>query len=60
MRVRVGAPPGTRLVEQGDFGEFDTEQLLRAANGRQRSAAAAAGWGGGGFALWRAGAPATA
>jgi hypothetical protein len=56
VRIRVGAPPGTRLVEQGDFGEFDTEQLLRAANGRQRSAAAAAGWGGGGFALWRRGA----
>lgn len=56
VRIRVGAPPGARLVEQGDFGEFDTEQLLRAANGRGRSAAAAAGWGGGGFALWRRGA----
>jgi hypothetical protein len=56
VRIRVGAPPGARLVEQGDFGEFDTEQLLRAANGRARSAAAAAGWGGGGFALWRRGA----
>jgi len=56
VRVRVGAPRGARLVEQGDFGEFDTEQLLRAANGRARSAGAAAGWGGGGFALWRRGA----
>ena len=55
VRMRVGAPSGTRLVEQGDFGEFDTEQLLRAANGRARSAAAAAGWGGGGFAMWRRG-----
>jgi hypothetical protein len=55
VRVRVAAPPGTHLVEQGDFGEFDTEQLLRAANGRARSARAAAGWGGGGFALWRVG-----
>jgi hypothetical protein len=56
VRIRVSVPSGARLVEQGDFGEFDTEQLLRAANGRQRSAAAAAGWGGGGFALWRRGA----
>jgi hypothetical protein len=43
VRVRVDAPSGARLVEQGDFGEFDTEQLLQAANG-------------GGFALWRRGA----
>jgi hypothetical protein len=55
VRVVVAAPRGARLVEQGDFGEFDTEQLLRAANGRARSARAAAGWGGGGFALWRVG-----
>jgi hypothetical protein len=54
-KVVVPPPRGTRLVEQGDFGEFDTEQLLRAANGRSRSAAAAAGWGGGGYALWRRG-----
>lgn len=54
-RIQVRPPRGTRLVERGDFGEFDTEQLLRAANGRKRSAAAAAGWGGGGFALWRRG-----
>jgi hypothetical protein len=53
VRVRVPAPGDTRLVEQGDFGEFDTEQLLRAANGRARSKRAAAGWGGGGFVLWR-------
>ena len=52
VRVVVAPPPGTRLVERGDFGEFDTEQLLRAANGRRRSIPAAAGWGGGGFALW--------
>jgi hypothetical protein len=55
VRVVVAAPRGARLVERGDFGEFDTEQLLRAANGRARAARAAAGWGGGGFALWRAG-----
>jgi hypothetical protein len=54
--IRVSAPRGSRLVEQGDFGEFDTEQLLRAANGRALSRRAAAGWGGGGFALWRRGA----
>ena len=53
VRVRVAAPAGTRLVEAGDFGEFDTEQLLREANGEDRAARAAAGWGGGGFALWR-------
>jgi hypothetical protein len=53
VRVRVGAPRGVHLVERGDFGEFDTEQLLRAANGRAHAARAAAGWGGGGFALWR-------
>jgi hypothetical protein len=57
LRVRVptldGAlPAGARPVEQGDFGEFDTEQLLREANGRDRSTEAAAGWGGGAFALW--------
>jgi hypothetical protein len=55
IRVVVAAPRGAQLVEQGDFGEFDTEQMLRAANGRARSARAAAGWGGGGFALWRSG-----
>jgi hypothetical protein len=58
VRVRVtgmaGAlPAGAEAVEQGDFGEFDTEQLLREANGRERSRRAAAGWGGGAFALWR-------
>jgi hypothetical protein len=37
---------------RGDVGEFDTEQLLRAANGRARSSRAAAGWGGGEFALF--------
>jgi hypothetical protein len=56
VRVRVDAPSGARLVEQGDFGEFDTEQLLQAANGRAGARRAAAGWGGGGFALWRRGA----
>jgi hypothetical protein len=55
VRVRVDAPPRSHVVERGDFGEFDTEQLLRAANGRAPSARAAAGWGGGGFALWRVG-----
>jgi hypothetical protein len=50
VRVRPGGP-GT--FARGDFGEFDTEQLLRAANGRARSRAAAAGWGGGGFAIQR-------
>jgi hypothetical protein len=60
LRVRVteralgGAlPAAAQAVEQGDFGEFDTEQLLREANGRERSRRAAAGWGGGAFALWR-------
>jgi hypothetical protein len=53
VRVRVDAPRGAQLVERGDFGEFDTQQMLRAANGRRRSARAAAGWGGGGFALWQ-------
>ena len=53
VRVRVGAPAGTRLVEPGDFGEFDTEQMLHEANGEERAERAAAGWGGGGFALWR-------
>jgi hypothetical protein len=55
VHVRVRPPSGVDLIEQGDFGEFDTEQLLRAANGRERARRAAAGWGGGGFALWRAG-----
>jgi hypothetical protein len=50
VRVRVG---GASSFARGDFGEFDTEQLLRAANGRARSRAAAAGWGGGGFAISR-------
>ena len=40
VRVRVPGPRGAHLVEQGDFGEFDTEQLLRAANGPARSARA--------------------
>ena len=55
LRVRVRPPTGVELIEAGDIGEFDTEQLLRAANGREHSRRAAAGWGGGGFALWRAG-----
>jgi hypothetical protein len=60
LRVRVtgralgdALPAGAEAVEQGDFGEFDTDQLLREANGEARSARAAAGWGGGAFALWR-------
>jgi hypothetical protein len=48
--VRVGGPGS---FARGDFGEFDTEQLLRAANGRAPSRRAAAGWGGGGFAIQR-------
>jgi hypothetical protein len=52
IRVRVGSPSDWA---RGDFGEFDTEQLLRAANGRARSRRAAAGWGGGGFAIARLG-----
>ena len=48
--VRLGGPGS---FARGDFGEFDTEQLLREANGEDRAARAAAGWGGGGFALWR-------
>ena len=55
IRVRVHVPGGQPFA-QGDFGEFDTEQLLRAANGRARSRRAAAGWGGGGFAIQRVGA----
>jgi hypothetical protein len=54
-RIRVPAPAGTELVQQGDFGEFDTEQLLLEGNSRSRAEAAAAGWGGGGYALWRRG-----
>ena len=50
--VRLGAR-GARPPARGDFGEFDTEQLLRDANGRARAARAAAGWGGGGFVLTR-------
>ncbi|MEA2420074.1 MAG: hypothetical protein QOE60_2280 [Thermoleophilaceae bacterium] len=55
VRVRVAAPNGADLIERGDFGEFDTRELLLAANGPARAAGAAAGWGGGGFALWRGG-----
>jgi hypothetical protein len=54
-RIRIPAPRGTALVQQGDFGEFDTEQLLLEGNPRPRAEAAAAGWGGGGYALWRRG-----
>jgi hypothetical protein len=50
VRVRVG---DRRAFARGDFGEFDTEQLLRAANGRARSRRAAAGWGVAGFAIRR-------
>jgi hypothetical protein len=58
LRVRVPPLDGALAadaeeVEQGDFGEFDTEQLLRDANGQDRATRAAAGWGGGAFALWR-------
>jgi hypothetical protein len=49
--LRVAIPGGPAQM-QGDFGEFDTEQLLRAANGRAGAARAAAGWGGGAFALF--------
>jgi hypothetical protein len=57
-RVRVPSlasalPAGAERVGQGDIGEFDTEQLLREANGRALSRRAATGWGGGAFALWR-------
>ena len=48
VRVRVG-PAGAAI--RGDFGEFDTEQLLLEANGAARARRVAAGWGGGGFAI---------
>jgi len=54
-RIRVPAPSGSELVQQGDFGEFDTEQLLLEANARPVAETAAAGWDGGGYALWRRG-----
>jgi hypothetical protein len=54
-RIRVPAPRGSELVQQGDFGEFDTKQLLLEGNSRPLAATAAAGWGGGGYALWRRG-----
>jgi len=54
-RIRVPAPRGSELVQQGDFGEFDTGQLLLEGNPRPLAEAAAAGWGGGGYALWRRG-----
>jgi hypothetical protein len=50
---REALPRGASLAYEGDLGEFDTEQFLRSANGRDRSERAAAGWGGGSFALWR-------
>jgi hypothetical protein len=50
---RATLPEGVRVVARGDIGEFDTAQLLLAANGRRRSEAAAAGWGGSAFELWR-------
>ena len=58
VRVRLpglerALPAGAEPLERGDIGEFDTEQLLRDANGRRRSARAAAGWGGATFGLWR-------
>ena len=55
QRIRVPAPRGSELVQQGDFGEFDTKQLLLEGNSRPLAAAAAAGWGGGGYALWSRG-----
>lgn len=45
-------PAGTTELTRGDLGEFDTEQFLRAGNGRKRSERAAAGWGGSAFELW--------
>jgi hypothetical protein len=50
---RAELQEGARVVARGDIGEFDTEQLLRDANGRSRSEEAAAGWGGSAFELWR-------
>jgi hypothetical protein len=48
VRVRVG--PADAAV-RGDFGEFDTEQLLLSGNSAAQARRAAAGWGGGGFAI---------
>jgi len=50
--LRPALPDGARLAYAADMGEWDTEQILRDANGRERSEAAAAGWGGGAFELW--------
>jgi hypothetical protein len=50
VRVRLG---GRDAFARGDFGEFDTQQLLLEANGRAGAQRAAAGWGGGGFAIER-------
>ena len=48
VRVRVGS---TDAFARGDFGEFDTMELLIGANGKARARRAAEGWGGGGFAI---------
>ena len=58
LPVRLGAyrdalPAGARVVSRGDLGEFDTAQLLRDGNGRERAERAAEGWGGSAFAMWR-------
>ena len=51
--VRVRIPSAGAAQMHGDFGEFDTRELLLGANGSAAASRAAAGWGGGAFALFR-------
>jgi hypothetical protein len=50
--VRVRIPGAANASMHGDFGEFDTRELLLGANGAATASRAAAGWGGGAFALF--------
>lgn len=57
-RVTIVAGPmlgaGWRRMVAGQFGEFDTAQLMRRGDARSADASAA-GWGGGRYELWRNG-----
>jgi hypothetical protein len=51
LRVRIPSAGAAQM--HGDFGEFDTRELLLGANTAAAASRAAAGWGGGAFALFR-------
>src|SRR4051794_10179884 len=50
-------PPGSKAIDRGELGEYDTREILSEALDADAAGRAAAGWGGGRYTLWQRPAP---